>query len=317
VSGDPIRADGAVEPAPGPSHADAVAAAANGSPQPVPAPAPGIDHEVADQGEGQGAAGREVRRRVRLDRIARWSSGEDRAEDQPEQPQTPDFWTHDPAGRAPAIRGFFPPAAPPEAPTERPCQEPPGPPAPVPAGVTPPAWPDLAAGPRLDPDGTEDAGGVGAIVEDHALRPDELAVLRARAWRRTGFGEAAARSLGVAWPPSLAALLTVAVVALLAFGFGTIVGDAVAPAPRPDPGAAAPPAAASTPTRPAPLTAVVPPSTSTARARAPEACLDAARLGDETISLLTAGVRDRRLDTALGRYAAASRRCRAAASATP
>jgi hypothetical protein len=48
---------------------------------------------------------------------------------------------------------------------------------------------------------------------------------------------------------------------------------------------------------------------------APSACLDAARYGDQVIALLTANIRDRRINDPMRNYAKASQACRAATSA--
>jgi hypothetical protein len=111
---------------------------------------------------------------------------------------------------------------------------------------------------------------------------------------------------GVAWPPNAAALLLVAMIALLTFGLGMVVGGLGRPAPG-----AAPAQTAGAPSVPAPPAAA---AEAPVTAPAPKACLDTARFGDEVVSLFTANIRDRRLDDALGRYAAASRQCRQAAS---
>jgi hypothetical protein len=71
------------------------------------------------------------------------------------------------------------------------------------------------------------------------------------------------------------------------------------------------------PADPSPVTTVLSTTTATATVPAsvaPRACLDTARFGDQVIALLTANVRDQRLDVALKRYTQASQRCRAAAA---
>jgi len=50
-------------------------------------------------------------------------------------------------------------------------------------------------------------------------------------------------------------------------------------------------------------------------ATAPSACLDTARYGDQVIALLTANIRDRRINDPMRNYAKASQACRAATSA--
>jgi hypothetical protein len=150
-------------------------------------------------------------------------------------------------------------------------------------------------------------------VADQALRPDELAVLRTEERRPGRFGGAGGRVLGIAWPPPAAAVLIVTVIALLTFGLGTAVGAWLRPAPEATvdlTGTTEPARATSPPTTAPPTTA---PPTTAAPVRAPQACLDTARHGDQLIALLTARVRDRRLDDALLRYAAASQACREAA----
>jgi hypothetical protein len=49
-------------------------------------------------------------------------------------------------------------------------------------------------------------------------------------------------------------------------------------------------------------------------ATAPTACLDTARYGDQVIALLTANIRDRRINDPMRKYAQASQACRAAAA---
>jgi hypothetical protein len=141
------------------------------------------------------------------------------------------------------------------------------------------------------------------------LRPDEVAALRAAA-----AGPARRRRvLGMPWPPPLASMLAVTVVALLAFGLGAVVGGRSAPLAGGTPGTQAADARAGLADRGPTDSVPVAARTTVPAGRAPAACLDTARFGDETISLLTANIRDRRLDDALLRYAAASRACRQAA----
>jgi hypothetical protein len=98
-------------------------------------------------------------------------------------------------------------------------------------------------------------------------------------------------------------LAAVVLIFVLGAGLGYLLprsgtGDPPAPSPQPPP--------ATTPAAPRVST---PP-----RALVPRSCLEAARHGDETISLLVRNVRDRRLDVALKAYTLASQACRKEAS---
>jgi hypothetical protein len=81
--------------------------------------------------------------------------------------------------------------------------------------------------------------------------------------------------------------------------------------PRGDGGSAAPPA---TPTTAAPVVAPPPETVIQTRTSVPEACIDAAELGDEVIARLNRNQRDNRLFLALRDYTIASQACRKEAS---
>ena len=70
-------------------------------------------------------------------------------------------------------------------------------------------------------------------------------------------------------------------------------------------------AAAAAPVSASTVTSAPPPPPATA----PSACLDTARYGDQVIALLTANIRDRRINDPMRNYAKASQACRAATSA--
>ena len=69
-------------------------------------------------------------------------------------------------------------------------------------------------------------------------------------------------------------------------------------------------------TAPTPVSAstVAPTSASPPPAPSPNACLDTARYGDQVIALLTANIRDQRINDPMRNYAKSSQACRAAAS---
>ncbi len=108
-------------------------------------------------------------------------------------------------------------------------------------------------------------------------------------------------------------LLVLGMLALgAAVGVGMLLGRVVA---RPRPAAAAPPVSIVTRGAPPPtsiVTRIVPQPV--VRTVVPRSCLETATRGDQTIALLTANVRDRRLDDALKAYTLASQRCRHDAS---
>jgi hypothetical protein len=75
-----------------------------------------------------------------------------------------------------------------------------------------------------------------------------------------------------------------------------------------------PPAAVPAPMAPSTVPDHVPSAThAPGPAASPRACLDTARYGDQVIQLLTANVRDRRINDPMMNYTRASQACRAAA----
>jgi hypothetical protein len=154
-------------------------------------------------------------------------------------------------------------------------------------------WPGTKPAP---PVAVTDEPPAGEAPVDEALHPDELAVLGAGA---AAPDRAAPAGQARPWPSGRLAVPVVAVIALVAFCLGAVAGGVAgrsAPPPAVD--------AAASASTPASISPILAPTSG------PPACLETAQLGDRTISLLTAGVRDRRLAEALRRYAAASQRCR-------
>jgi hypothetical protein len=105
--------------------------------------------------------------------------------------------------------------------------------------------------------------------------------------------------------PRLWAVALLATVLVLAFGGGAWLGQALRPT------ALAPAAGAAGPAPVIPSTVV---TTAPPLARAPEPCLETARLGDRVIDLMVSNRRGLEVDQAQLAYLLASRRCRASAA---